>query len=168
MKTFPLLISPYSDLFAWLDSSFSREPSQSLLRRLRLPARLHSPPAPQAISLSYPYNGTAIPDVTIGNLNKVGVTSSSVSGGFGGRGWGIGATDTLDTFSGTIDLGKYIEFTITATPGTFINLTSLDFGVSRQATGPRQFEWRSSADGFAAPISGIFRCQLIFSPTTTS
>jgi len=101
---------------------------------------------------SFPYNGTAIPDGGVGNLEKVGVNTSSSSDNFRATLWPTGATDGADTFNGAVDLGKYFEFTLTADPGSVLEMTSLTFGVGRSATGPRQWQWRSSVDGFAAAI----------------
>lgn len=101
---------------------------------------------------SLAYNGSAIPGVTVGNLSKVGITTSSSSGNSRATSFPIGATTGLDTFSGTIDLTKYFEFSLTADSGVTIGMTSVTFGIGRSLTGSRQWEWRSSVDSFAAAI----------------
>ena len=101
---------------------------------------------------SFGYNGAAIDDLTVGNLTKVGVTTSSSSGNFRASGWATGATTGSDVFSGSLDPGKYFEFTLTAAAGHTLAMESLTFGVGRSGTGPRQWQWRSSVDGFAAAI----------------
>jgi len=101
---------------------------------------------------SLPYNGGAIGDAAVGALVKVGVTSSSNSGNSRASQWPTGATTGSDAFTGAVDLGKYFEFTLTADPGHVLDMDSLTFGVGRSATGPRQWQWRSSVDGFAAAI----------------
>lgn len=101
---------------------------------------------------SLPYNGTAIDDVSVGNLTKVGVTTSSSSGNSRASGWSTGATDASNSFTGTIDTGKYFEFSLTAASGVTIDMSSITFGVGRSGTGPRQWEWRSSVDSYAATI----------------
>lgn len=98
------------------------------------------------------YNGASVPDVSFGSLKKVGVTTSASSGNSRASGWSTGATTGSDTFTGTVDLGKYFEFSITANAGFEIDMTSISFGIGRSATGPRQWQWRSSADNYAATI----------------
>jgi hypothetical protein len=102
---------------------------------------------------AFAYNGAAVPDITVSNLTKVGVETISSSGAFGARGWTTGATHFSNTFTGGINTEDYFEFTLTAVAGMTLELTSLDFGVNRNSTGPRQFEWRSSVDHFGSAIS---------------
>jgi hypothetical protein len=102
---------------------------------------------------AFTYNGSAIPNLTIGDLTKVGITSSSSTGNSRGNTWPLGATSGSDVFSGSIDPGKYLEFTLTPDPGKTLDMTSLEFGVGRSGTGPRQWEWRSSVDGYATAIN---------------
>lgn len=101
---------------------------------------------------SFAYNGTAIPGISVSPLTKNGVTTSSSSGNSRATGWPTGATNGSDVFTGSLDPTKYFEFTFTAAPGKVINLPGLTFGIGRSGTGPRQWQWRSSVDGFAAPI----------------
>jgi hypothetical protein len=102
-----------------------------------------------------PLAGTAASNATTGNLTRVGATPSSSSGNFRASNWPTGAADgaTVAQLSGSPDLGKYIDFTITPASGYVLTLTSISFGVGRSATGPRQFQWRSSLDAFGAPIT---------------
>lgn len=93
---------------------------------------------------SFPYNGTPVTGLDIGDLTKNGVTSTSSSGNFRASGWSTGST---------IDTGDYFEFTLTADPGYQLDLTSITFGIGRSATGPVNWEWRSSADGYTSTIS---------------
>ena len=101
---------------------------------------------------SFDFNGTPIADLTVSALTKVGITSSSSTGNFRGSNWPLGATNGSDVFTGSVDTSKYIQFTITAAAGKVINLPSINFGIGRSGTGPRQWQWRSSVDNFAAPI----------------
>ena len=103
-------------------------------------------------NIPFAYNGTAIPDVTVGSADKIGITNSSSTGNFRGSFWALDDTP-VGGLTGTVDLGKYIEFGLTAAAGTTINMTEINFGVGRSGTGPRQWEWRSSVDSFAAPIT---------------
>ena len=102
---------------------------------------------------NFAYNGASITDVTVSNLNGVGVTYNSGAGRLMFTGWNTGATTGSNSFTGAINLSKYIEFSLTAAAGTKIDMTSLDFGFRRSATGARQFEVRSSADSYASALS---------------
>lgn len=101
---------------------------------------------------SFPYNGTAISQLTVGNLNKVGVTTTSSSGNFRASNWALDSTP--GSLAGSVDFAKYFDFTLTAEAGYSFDMGGFDFGVGRSATGPRSFEWRSSADNYGAVISG--------------
>lgn len=102
---------------------------------------------------SLAYNGTAITGVTPSAITKVGCTSSSSTGNFRGTAWGTGATNASNTFTGSVDLGKYFQFSITPVAGYTFTITSISFGVGRSATGPRQFQWRGSADSYGGALS---------------
>ncbi len=101
---------------------------------------------------SFAYNGSPILNLTVGNLTKNGVTSSSSSGNFRASNWALDTS--AGALGGSVDLAKYFEFTLTAGPGFTFDLDSLNFGVGRSGTGPRSFEWRSNVDSYASPISG--------------
>lgn len=71
----------------------------------------------------------------------------------------LGATDGLNTFTGSIDLTKYYEVTITPSAPNTLDLSSINFVLQRSGTGIRQYAVRSSRDGFSAnlpaSISGV-------------
>lgn len=100
---------------------------------------------------SFHYNGTPIANVTPSAISKVGVTSSSSSGNFRARDWGTGSTDGAEA-GGSLDTGKYFEFSITAATGYTISNPTIDFGAGRSGTGPRQFVWKSAVDSYTAAI----------------
>jgi hypothetical protein len=102
--------------------------------------------------VSFSYNGTTYEGIIPGDLEKVGVISTSSNGNFRGDDWPLGATSESDVFSGSFDPVKYIGFTIEATPGYKFTVTSITFGIGRSGTGPRQWQWRGSADEFESPI----------------
>ncbi|MBL7980957.1 MAG: lamin tail domain-containing protein, partial [Flavobacteriales bacterium] len=102
---------------------------------------------------SFAFNGTAPAGVTFGPLVKVGVTSSGSSGNFRATVWPTGATNGNDVFTGSVDLAKYIAFDVTVAAGYTLDLTNVTFGVGRSGTGTRQWQWRSSVDGYATIIS---------------
>jgi hypothetical protein len=101
---------------------------------------------------SFNYNGSPITGAIPGPLLKFGITSSSSSGNYRGSNWALGATDGSDVFTGSVDLDKYIGVTIDAVPGYEISITSITFGVGRSGTGPRQWQWRGSADSYGNSI----------------
>ena len=103
-------------------------------------------------NIPFAYNGTAIPDLTVAAFDKVGITNSSSTGNFRGSFWALDNAP-VGGLTGTVDLAKYMEFGLTAAAGNTLNMTNINFGVGRSGTGPRQWEWRSSVDSFAAPIA---------------
>ncbi|HQB22526.1 MAG TPA: hypothetical protein PLW23_09100, partial [Bacteroidales bacterium] len=103
--------------------------------------------------VSFAYNGDTYEGITPQPLLKVGVTSTSIDNHFRAKGWPLGATEGSSEFTGTIDLAKYIGFSIEPVAGYAFTITSIKFGVGRSGTGPRQLEWRGNADGFASALS---------------
>lgn len=98
------------------------------------------------------YNGSPIQNMTISALTKNGVTNTSNSNNFRATNWALDAGSS--TLTGNIDTSKYFEFSMTSAPGFTFNATSFTFGVGRSLAGPRSYQWRSSLDSFANPISG--------------
>ena len=101
---------------------------------------------------SLAYNGSAIANLTVSALTKNGVTNATNSGNFRATNFATGSTNG-GAAGGSIDTAKYFEFTITADAGYTLSNPSLNFGVGRSATGPRRFQWRSSVDNFANPMT---------------
>jgi hypothetical protein len=101
---------------------------------------------------SFAYNGTPIDNLTVSALTKNGVTNTSSAGNFRASNWPL--DPAVGILAGSIDTAKYFEFSLTPTAGNTLNINSFTFGVGRTGTGPRSFQWRSSLDSFAAPISG--------------
>ena len=93
---------------------------------------------------SFAYNGTTYAGITMGNIDKVGVTSSSSSGNFRATGWPTGAS---------LDTGKYIGFTISAASGYKFTVSSIQFGIGRSGTGTRQSQWRGSYDSYGSILN---------------
>jgi len=66
----------------------------------------------------------------------------------------LGATDLNDiTFTGTIDLGNYHQFTVTPQAGYSMSLSSIVFAMRRSNNGVRNYAVRSSADGYASNLA---------------
>ena len=108
----------------------------------------------QSSAVTWAYNGTPISDVTVSDISKVGITTSSSANRFMASAWPTGATTGSDVFVGSVDLAKYIEFSLTAAPETTLNIDSITFAIRRSSTGTRQYQWRSSLDSYAAPLTG--------------
>ncbi|PKP40116.1 MAG: hypothetical protein CVT96_10400, partial [Bacteroidetes bacterium HGW-Bacteroidetes-13] len=102
---------------------------------------------------SFDYNGASIDGVVMGPIVKAGVTSVASTGNFRANNWPGGAINASDTFTGTVDLGKYIGLTMAAASGYVFTVTSVNFGIGRSATGTRQAQWRGSADSFGSIIN---------------
>ncbi len=101
-----------------------------------------------------PANG----DLTISPFVANGLSANPVADGtFGFSNWSIGAPDSAvnyEDLTGTINTGKYYEFTITPTPGRGMTLQSIVFHVKRSLTGPRTFAIRSSLNNYSANLTG--------------
>lgn len=102
--------------------------------------------------LSFNYNGTAISNLTVSAITKVGVTNSSSSNNFRASAWPTGSTNG-GAAGGAINTGRYFEFTITAATGFTISNPGLTYGVGRSATGPRLFAWRTNIDNYTANLT---------------
>ncbi len=102
---------------------------------------------------NFTYNGTSYTGISMGTIDKVGVTSTSSSGNFRASDWPLGATNGSDDFTGSMDPEKYIGFTISAAPGYKFTVFGITFGIGRSGTGPRQSQWRGSSDDYAGILS---------------
>lgn len=70
--------------------------------------------------------------------------------------WDTGAADkelNQANLTGTLNLNKYYEFSITAKKRKLVNIDSITFYASRNNKGVRNLEVRSSVDNFSTPIS---------------
>jgi hypothetical protein len=101
----------------------------------------------QTNSVLWAYNGSPINNLEVSALSKIGVTSASAADRFMASQWTV-----------NFDTDRYFEFALTGAPMPGIpfaefDLLSVEFALRRSSTGPRQFQWRSSLDDFAAPIT---------------
>src|ERR1700722_7204533 len=90
--------------------------------------------------------------VTQGNDNGTTtlLTSPSASSGYTGASGGSNAgaaafTGAFDTTSTT-----YFQWTVTPPPGVSLTVTQVSFGARSTSTGPKNYDIRTSLDGFAA------------------
>jgi hypothetical protein len=96
---------------------------------------------------SAPYNGTAIPNLTAGDITRTGLTAqTTASPAF--RSGNFPLCTPVTCLTGSYDVGKYLAFTLTAASGTTLNLSRLEFDLQRSATGPRSFAWATSVDNY--------------------
>lgn len=79
----------------------------------------------------------------------------NASGRFSFTGWDLGASNGLNTFTGSINLGKYYEVTLTPQAYYSLDLDSITFTLQRSGTGIRQYSVRSSIDGYAANLRAV-------------
>ncbi len=106
---------------------------------------------------SFAYNGTAIPNITVSDITYVGVNPGNNDPNLQGQ-WPLTGTPNTSGAAnadliGTPNTGAYYQFTLTADAGYVLSNPKLRFGVGRELNGPRQFQWRSSVNGFSSPIS---------------
>lgn len=92
--------------------------------------------------------------LSFGSFKAVGVSANpSASGRFAYNYWPLGANSNNNDFTGTIDLNKYYEVTITPDNKAKLSLSLIEFVMQRSATGPRQWVVRSSLDNFQTNIA---------------
>ncbi|MCB9222960.1 MAG: hypothetical protein R2780_13655 [Crocinitomicaceae bacterium] len=98
-------------------------------------------------------NPSAFNPFTIGDIVDPNITVSGI-----GRGSGIGANAGSNRYNangwdtGTLDANAYFEFTLTPSPGCTIDFTSFVYTGQASGSGPSNFAFRSSLDGFTANI----------------
>lgn len=94
------------------------------------------------------WNDTSETTLSFSPFKAFGVSAnSSEAGNFSFSQWDTGAhqSDSLYTqLSGSINLNRYYEFTVTPEVGKSMSPTAVTFRVNRSATGPRTFAVRSS------------------------
>ncbi len=81
------------------------------------------------------------PNITVSGISRVGVSGNDANDRYNTRGW-----------NGGLSLTKYIEFTLTPNAGYEIDFSSFTYTGQVSGTGPMNFAFRSSVDGFASNI----------------
>jgi len=101
------------------------------------------------------YNGTVQTGLTPSSVtNSAATTWGSSGSNYRASTWALDPSfTTVGTLTGSIDLNKYITFSLVASAGYSFDITSITFGIGRSATGPRQWQWRSSVDNYAAALT---------------
>ncbi len=101
---------------------------------------------------------TTVSAVTQGNNNGTTalITSVSVSSGYPGASGGnnAGAAARIGALDQTAGTGSaYFEFTLTPAAGAAISLSQISFGSRATGTGPKNYDIRTSTDGFATALA---------------
>ncbi len=92
--------------------------------------------------------------LAFGSFKAIGLGSNpSAAGRFAYNYWSLGANSNNNDFTGTIDLNKYYEVTITPDNNAKLTFSLIEFVAQRSATGPRQWSVRSSLDNFQTNIA---------------
>lgn len=78
------------------------------------------------------------------DLSLTGITPANNGNRFGGTSWAVGNTLTITN--------DYISLTITPDSGYTFSISDIVYSIDRSSTGPTNFTWRSSADGFASDL----------------
>ncbi|MBK7182436.1 MAG: T9SS type A sorting domain-containing protein [Bacteroidetes bacterium] len=95
--------------------------------------------------------------LTLGSFSAIGVSANSNTNGmFDFDGWDTGAINGETVYAnltGSLNTGKYYEFTITPKPDRALTLTGITFTIKRDSAGVRTFAVRSSKDGYAANLA---------------
>ncbi len=108
-------------------------------------------PVPVATGVSFG-NFTAV--APAGNPNAL-ADNPNASGRFSFTGWPLGATNSSNVFSGSINMGQYYEVTLTPQMYYSLQLDSISFTQQRSGTGIRRYSVRSSVDGFGANLPAV-------------
>ncbi|MBZ0206340.1 MAG: PKD domain-containing protein [Flavobacteriales bacterium] len=92
----------------------------------------------------------SLPGLTYGAFSANGVSGNPMEDGrFSFSQWDTGAAEGDSAFSqmtGSLNTGKYYEFTVAPTFGKTMTLSGMIFRASRSATGPRTFAVRASTN----------------------
>src|SRR5882757_1381122 len=101
---------------------------------------------------------TMVSAVTQGNNNGTTalITSVSVSSGYTGASGGnnAGAAARIGALDQTAGTGSaYFEFTLTPAAGAAVSLSQINFGSRATGTGPKNYDIRTSADGYAGALA---------------
>lgn len=96
------------------------------------------------------YNGPASDYLLVGDLVKIGVVSASASDRFMATQWSTNSFDANTFFQFSLSTQ-----TMPGIPFAQFDSLDVDFALRRSSTGPQQFQWRSSLDNFAAPLTNF-------------
>jgi len=120
-----------------------------------------------------PSSAPAVSGANFGSFSAIGVAANSDSSGmFSFSGWDTGAPDNATTYSaltGSINTGKYYEFTVSAEEyAKIVTVTGLSFSVRRSLNGPRTFSVRSSINNFGNNLSSVASTDTIITGQATN
>jgi trimeric autotransporter adhesin len=87
---------------------------------------------------------TVNPNITVSGIGRgTGINAADAANRYNASGWSLGTT---------LDVNDYFEWTLIPNNGFEIDFTSLAYIGRRSGTGPRNFAFRSSIDGFSQDI----------------
>ncbi|MCC6840803.1 MAG: hypothetical protein IT230_11645, partial [Flavobacteriales bacterium] len=93
----------------------------------------------------------SLPGLTFSAFNATGLSANSAENDrFAFTQWDGGSVDgdtAYNQLTGTINTGKYYQFTVTPQFGRAMSITGVNFHVARSANGPRTFAVRASSSG---------------------
>jgi len=105
------------------------------------------------------YNGVTLHSVTASSLvRSANLSAYGWSNMYLAENWPTGASNTPNLFNtpaqltGSIDLTKYFEFTLSAATGKTFSNPTVYFNLRRFDKGPQQWSWRSSLDNYASDL----------------
>ncbi len=97
--------------------------------------------------------------IVFSNFEAIGVsTNSTADSVFSFTGWGTGAADGETSYAnltGTINTGKYYEFTVTPQYLQGLTISEITFDAGRNDEGARTFAVRSSVNNFASNLTAV-------------
>ena len=99
---------------------------------------------------------TPVPTATgviFGSFSAVGASANPNAGGrFSFTNWPLGATNSSDVFTGTINTSQYYQVTITPQPNFSLSINSITFTMQRSGTGVRRYAVRAGNDSYATNL----------------
>ncbi|MEZ5425965.1 MAG: carboxypeptidase-like regulatory domain-containing protein [Pyrinomonadaceae bacterium] len=85
-------------------------------------------------------------NLAVSNLSRgAGINAASLANSFSSNGFDATSTSLADAITNN----EYLEFTVTPNMGFRVSLSTLDANFRRSSTGPSDFQWQYSLDGFA-------------------
>ncbi|MBU2447484.1 MAG: hypothetical protein KJ666_18175, partial [Bacteroidetes bacterium] len=104
--------------------------------------------------LAWETNGLAGNEATVNSTTtNVNLNTSTLSRGGGINPSALSNAFSSTSFSGTtlanaLSSNQFLQFTVSASAGYKVSLSTLDANFRRSTTGPNKFQWQYSLDGF--------------------
>ena len=127
--------------------------------------------SPASLGSEATYAATTVAaNVNPSNLSRgIGVTATALARAFSANAWDASATE-----GGAITNNEYFQFTVSASVGFQVSLSTIDCRLRRTSTGPNAYQWRYSLDGtnftdigsdvvFTSTLDGVDQAQVVVS-----